>query len=108
MTMKKIIAAAIAAYVGVSAGMSVAVSNGNYGVLDYKGPFTIVEINSATVKGFTGATKGNSDGRGVMWGEDTNGGYRAFQSFYSVGTEVTSAFIYGFNGTDDIVFRMDF
>lgn len=108
MTMKKIIAAAIAAYVGVSAGMSVAVSNGNYGVLDYKGPFTIVEINSATVKGFTGATKGNSDGRGVMWGEDANGGYRAFQSFYSVGTEVTSAFIYGFDGADDIVFRMDF
>lgn len=106
--MKKIIAATIAAYVAVSAGMSVAVSNGHYEVLDYKGPFTVVEISSATVKGFTGAAMGNPDGRGVMWGEDTNGCYRAFQSFYSVGTEVTSVFVYGFDGTDDIAFRMDF
>lgn len=105
---KKIIAAVIAAYVAVSAGMSVAVSNGHYEVLDYKGPFTIVEISSATVKGFTGAVEGNPDGRGVMWGEDEQGCYRAFHDFYSVGSEVTSMFVYGFDGSDDIEFRVDF
>ena len=105
--LKKIIAIAIAAYVTVSAGMSVAVSNGPYEVLDYKGPFTVVEISSATVKGFTGAVEGNSDGRGVMWGEDEQGCYRAFHDFYSVGSEVTSMFVYGFDGSDDIVFRLD-
>ena len=68
--MRKIIAIVTAAYVMVSAGMSVAVSNGHYEVLDYKGPFSFVEISSATVKGFTGAVKGNPYGRGIMWGED--------------------------------------
>ena len=105
---KKIIAAVIAAYMAVSAGMSVAVSNGCYEVLDYKGPFTVVEISSATVKGFTGAVEGNPDGRGVMWGEDEQGCYRAFHDFYSVGSEVTSMFVYGFDGSDDIEFRVDF
>ena len=104
---KKIIAAVIAAYVAVSAGMSVAVSNGHYEVLDCKGPFTVVEISSAVVKGFTGAVAGNPDGRGVMWGEDKQGCYRAFHGFHSVGSEVTSMFVYGFDGSDDIVFRLD-
>ena len=105
---KKIIAAVIAAYVAVSAGMSVAVSNGHYKVLDYKGPFTVVEVSSAVVKGFTGAVAGNPDGRGVMWGEDERGCYRAFHDFHSVGSEVTSMFVYGFDGSDDIAFRIDF
>ena len=104
---KKIIAAVIAVYVAVSAGMSVAVSNGHYEVLDYKGPFTVVEVSSATVKGFTGAVAGNPDGRGVMWGEDEQGCYRAFHDFHSVGSKVTSMFVYGFDGSDDIVFRLD-
>ena len=105
---KKIIAIVIAAYVAVSAGMSVAVSNGHYKVLDYKGPFTVVEVSSAVVKGFTGAVAGNPDGRGVMWGEDEHGCYRAFHDFHSVGSEVTSMFVYGFDGSDDIAFRIDF
>lgn len=105
---KKIIAATIAAYVAVSAGMSVAVSNGHYEVLDYKGPFTVVEISSATVKGFTGATMGNPDGKGVMWGEDKRGCYRAFHDFYSVGSKVTSMFVYGCDGSNDVEFRIDF
>ena len=106
--MKKIIAAVVAVYVAVSAGMSVAVSNGHYEVLDYKGPFTVVEVSSATVKGFTGAVAGNPDGRGVMWGEDEQGCYRAFHDFYSVGSEVTSMFVYGFKCSDDVVVRIDF
>lgn len=105
---KKIIAAVIAAYVAVSAVMSVAVSNGHHEVLDYKGPFTIVEVSSAVVKGFTGAVAGNPDGRGVMWGEDEHGCYRAFHDFHGVGSEVTSMFVYGFDGSDDIEFRIDF
>ena len=105
---KKIIAAVVAAYVAVSAGMSIAVSNGYYEVLDYKGPFTVVEVSSAVVKGFTGAVEGNPDGRGVMWGEDEHGCYRAFHDFHGVGSEVTSVFVYGYNGSDDIAFRIDF
>ena len=105
---KKIIAAVIAAYVAVSAGMSVAVSNGHYEVLDYKGPFTVVEVSSAVVKGFTGAVAGNPDGRGVMWGEDEQGCYRAFHDFHSVGSEVTSVLVYGLDGNEDIAFRIDF
>ena len=104
---KKIIAAVVAAYVAVSAGMSIAVSNGYYEVLDYKGPFTVVEVSSAVVKGFTGAVAGNPDGRGVMWGEDKHGCYRAFHDFHGVGSEVTSVLVYGFDGSDDIVFRLD-
>ena len=39
--MRKIVAIIAATYVMVSAGMSVAVSNGCYEVLDYKGPLLL-------------------------------------------------------------------
>ncbi len=99
--MKKFIKYFCLVYVALCFIVSIAVSYGNYNILEIRKPFLVVEVSDGVVVG----EKEN----GKMYGFDEFGYYRAFHDG-KIGDTVTSVFVYNplNNYSDDIMFRFDF